>query len=123
MVFFSDNLEPGWLNTFFFAFGLISLVAWLKYLNWGNLFLTSVRSTFWNGEPLLTFEHTGVALAQELTERLDINEDHNDPKPVFIETKYIDDETDEDEEYQEPLIDTEESDEMISKHDTDSIEM
>ena len=63
VVFFSDNLEPDWLNTFFFAFGLIFLVAWLKYLNWGNLFLTSVRSTFWNGEPLLTFEHTGVALA------------------------------------------------------------
>ena len=47
----------------FLCFWVDFLVDWLKYLNWGNLFLTSVRSTFWNGEPLLTFEHTGVALA------------------------------------------------------------
>ena len=58
-----------------------------------------------------------------MTERIDIKEDHNNPKVVFTDTRYTDDETDEDEEYQDPLINLEETDEMISKHDTDNDEM
>ena len=60
---------------------------------------------------------------RELTKGLDINKDHNDLKPVFIGTKCINDETSEIKEYQEPLINIEEDDEIVGKNATDKDEI
>ena len=51
--------------------------------------------------------HDAMSELRELTKRFDINKDHNNPKSLFLNKKYTDDETDEDEEYQEPLINVE----------------
>ena len=44
--------------------------------------------------------HDAMSELKELTERIDIKKDHNNPKFDFADTRYTDDETDEDEEYQ-----------------------
>ena len=67
--------------------------------------------------------HDAMSELRELTERLDINKDHNDLKPVFIGTKCINDETSEIKEYQEPLINVEEDGEIVGKHATDKDEI